>query len=151
MKGDFIMELKTKYITADDFKQYFGIDLEAELKTNDNPSNEVTAFLKRIENRMCAFINARFYKNVDIDYKHFTDYQKEHYKLALLEQANYVLTQGDVSVDSGYDIESGVKADRKILDSIKISSNAIDELILCGLWNRKIKNRGRGALDGWWL
>ena len=37
------------------------------------------------------------------------------------------------------------------LDTIKISSNAIDELILCGLWNRKIKNRGRGALDGWWL
>ena len=74
------MELKTKYITADDFKQYFGIDLEVELKTNDNPSDEVNAFLKRIENRMGAFINARFYKNVDIDYKHFTDYQKEHYK-----------------------------------------------------------------------
>lgn len=145
------MELKTKYITADDFKMYFGIDLEAELKTNDNPSDEVNAFLLRIENRMCAFINANFYKNVDIDFKKFTDYQKEHYKLALLEQANYVLTQGDISVDSGYDVESGIKASREDLVKISISPNARNELILCGLWNRKIKNRGRGALDGWWL
>lgn len=145
------MELKTKYITPDDFKQYFGIDLEAELKTSANPSDEANAFLKRVENRISAFINARFYKNVDIDFPHFTDYQKEHYKLALLEQANYVLTQGDLSVDSGYDIEKGDLADRRTLDIKKISSNTIDELILCGLWNRKIKNRGRGALDGWWL
>ena len=131
MKGDFTMELKTKYITADDFKQYFGIDLEAELKTNDNPSDEVNAFLKRIENRMGAFINARFYKNVDIDYKHFTDYQKEHYKLALLEQANYVLTQGDVSVDSGYDIESGSEAEevlRTIADNGKYQAASVDGL-----------------------
>ena len=145
------MELKTKYITADDFKMYFGIDLEAELKTNDNPSDEVNAFLLRIENRLSAFINATFYKNVDIDYKNFTDYQKEHYKLALLEQANYVLTQGDISVDSGYDVESGIKASREELVKISISPNTMNELILCGLWNRKIKNRGRGALDGWWL
>ena len=143
------MELKTKYITADDFKMYFGIDLEAELKTNDNPSDEVNAFLLRIENRLSAFINATFYKNVDIDYKNFTDYQKEHYKLALLEQANYVLTQGDISVDSGYDVESGIKASREELVKISISPNTMNELILCGLWNRKIKNRGRGALDGW--
>ena len=63
MKGDFTMELKTKYITADDFKQYFGIDLEVELKTNDNPSDEVNAFLKRIENRMGdAYFEGKFYQ-----------------------------------------------------------------------------------------
>lgn len=145
------MDLKTKYISKEDFKQYFGIDLEAELKANDNPSDEADAFLKRVENRMSAFLNANFYKDIDKDFTNFTNYQKEHYKLALLEQAYYVLTQGDISVDSGYDIDNGIRASRHEIDRIKISSNAREELILCGLWNRKIKNRGRGALDGWWL
>ncbi len=144
-------ELKSKYITKDDFKMYFGIDLEVELKGDDNPSNTVNAFLKRVENRISAYLNAKFYKNVDLEYPKFTDYQKEHYKLALLEQANYVLTQGDISVDSGYDIEQGKKAERDYLNRIKISDNAIEELILCGLWNRHIKSRARSGLDGWWM
>ena len=145
------MELKTRYINAEDFKMYFGIDLENALEDDDNPSNKVNAFLKRVEDRMMAFINANFYRNVDLEYPEFTDYQKEQYKLALLEQANYVLTQGDISVDSGYDIAEGVKASRKTLHELKISDNAKEHLILCGLWNRHIKNRGRSGYDGWWV
>ena len=144
-------ELKTKYINADDFKMYFGIDLEAELKEDDNPSNTVNAFLLRVEKRIASYLDANFYRNVDFEYPKFTDYQKEHYKLALLEQANYVLTQGDISVDSGYSIDEGIKASRSQLHALKISDNAKEELILCGLWCRKIKNRARSGLDGWWM
>lgn len=145
------MELKSKYITADDFKMYFGVDLAAELKTDDNESNQVDAFLKRIEVRMSAFINANFYKNVDQEYPNFTDYQKEQYKYALLEQAYYMLTQGDISVDSGYDQQEGIKASRNYLHRIKIADNTREHLILAGLWNRTIKSRARGGLDGWWM
>lgn len=144
------MEFKTKYITADDFKAYFGIDLNIELKADDNPSNTTNAFLLRVENRIEAYINAKFYRNVEFEYPTFTDYQKKHYKLALLEQANYVLTQGDISVDSGYNQNDGIKVSRKELSEIKISDNAKEELMLCGLWCRKFKNRGlRGAFDEW--
>lgn len=141
--------MKTKYINADDFKQFFGIDLEAELKTNDNPSDEVDSFLNRIEVRMSTFIDCQFYRNVDKEYPTLTDYQKQHYKYALLEQAYYVLTQGDLSVDSGYDVQEGEKASRTHLNNIKFSSNAIEHLILCGFWNRKIRNRFRGGFGGW--
>ncbi len=141
--------LKSKYITTDDFKMYFGIDLESELKSDDNPSNTANAFLYRIENRIASFLDARFYRNVDCEYPTFTDYQKKHYKLALLEQTYYVLTQGDISVDSGYSIQDGLKASRKDLRTIKISDNAQEELLLCGLWCRKIKNRSRGGFDDW--
>lgn len=144
------MILKSKYITADDFKMYFGIDLDVELKDDDNPSNKVNAFLVRIENRVEAYLNGAFYRNVEMEYPTFTDYQKKHYKLALLEQAYYVLTQGDISVDSGYSQDEGVKISRKHIDEIKIGSNAKDELLLCGVWCRKIKNRGvRGIFDEW--
>lgn len=141
--------LKSKYITLNDFKQYFGIDLTNELKTDDNPSNTANAFLHRVETRLASFINANFYRNVDMEYPKFTDYQKEHYKLALLEQAYYVLTQGDISSDSGYDVDSGPKATRTQLHAIKIADNTKEELMLCGLWCRKIQNRSRGGFDDW--
>lgn len=144
-------QLKSKYITADDFKMYFGIDLEAELKDDDNPSNKVNAFLLRIETRIETFLDANFYRNVDFEYPNFSDYQKKHYKLALLEQAYYVLTQGDISTDSGFSFDEGIKVSREDIHKIKISDNTKEELILCGLWCRKIKNRARSGLDGWWL
>lgn len=136
---------RTKYITIDDFKNYFGIDLQHELEDDVNPSNKAEAFLKRIEDRVETFINANFYKNVDIEYYHFSSYQKEHYKRALLEQAIYIFKNGDISVDSGYDPERGEVASRKTLKNLSIAENCKQELILCGLWCRKIKSNGL-----WW-
>lgn len=144
-------ELKSKYITKDDFKMYFGIDLDIELKDDDNPSNKVNAFLLRIEHGIARYLDANFYRKVDFEYPHFSDYQKEHYKIALLEQAYYELKNGDISRDSGYDVETGVKATREQLKAVKISDNTREELILCGIWCRKIRNRARSSLDGWWM
>lgn len=143
--------LKSKYITADDFKEYFGIDLANMLKSDDNPSDTANAFLTRLENRIEAYIDANFYRKVEEEYQTFSDYQKKHYKLALLEQAMYIIRNGDISTDSGYDPEEGVKATPSQLKAIIISPNCKEQLILCGLWCRKIRNRGVGGLDGYWM
>ena len=63
---------------------------------------------------------------------------EEHYKKALLEQAIYIWRNGDMSVDSGYDLESGEKISRGKIKQISIASNTIDHLRMCGLWNRTI-------------
>ena len=145
------MEIKTKYITVDNFKNYFGIDLDLELKAQGNPSNTAEAFLYRIETRMAAFLDARFNRRIDKEYPTFTDYQKEHYALALLEQAMYVFRNGDISVDSGYDIEAGEKADNDTIVKKTIGLNAMNELILCGLWTTQIKGkRTRNIWGGLW-
>ena len=102
------MEIKSKYITEEEFKQYTGIDLSLELKDDDNPSNKVQSFLCRVEIRIATFIDSNFHRNVELEYPKFSDYQKYHYKLALLEQCLYVFKNGDISVDSGYDSEKGV-------------------------------------------
>lgn len=141
--------MKTKYINKDDFKAFWGIDLEAELKTNDNPSDEVDSFLRRVEIRIATHLDAKFYRNIDDEYPTLTDYQKEHYKYALLEQAHYMLTQGDLASDSGYDVNDGEKASRDKLKSIYFSEPCIEHLILSGMWCRKIRNRSRGGLNGW--
>lgn len=145
------MDIVTKYITPDEFKTYFGIDLEAELKGGANPSDSATAFLKRIEDRLATFINANFYRNVDLEYPEFTDYQKEHYARALLEQAIYVFRNGDISVDSGYDYEHGETASTTTLLFKSIAPNCKQELLLCGLWCRKIKGARANSWYGRYL
>lgn len=144
-------ELKTKYITADDFKMYFGIDLDNQYRDDDNPSNKVNAFLYRVETRLATYLDSHFYRKIDKEYPKFSNYQKEHYKLALLEQAMYVLRNSDISNDSGYDPEKGVIASKNQLEERIICPNCKDHLMLCGLWCRKVQTRSRIGLynDGW--
>lgn len=145
------MDIRTKYITPDDFKEYFGIDLELELKSTGNPSNTANAFIMRIENRIATFLDAEFYRRVDEEYPEFSDYQKEHYQRALLEQAMYVFQNGDISVDSGYNFDEGEKASNDTIIKKIIAPNCKQELLLCGLWCSKIQGgRWRGIWGGLW-
>lgn len=133
------MEIKTKYITPDDFKAYFGIDLHLALCTNDNPSDADIAFIYRIEKRVETYINSMFNRIIEREYPEFTDYQKEHYQLALLEQAKYVFKNGEISEDSGLDYERGEVLSNRTIDTKTIAPNCKKELILCGLWDRNIR------------
>lgn len=139
------INLQTRYITLDDFQDYFGIDLRQEL----GGESMALGFLKRIENRMASFLNSNFNKNVDLEYPYFSDYQKEHYKLALLEQCIYIHKNSDVSVDSGYDMDGGEIISRGKIKQISIAPNAENELRLCGLWNRNLTRMG--ANGRWWF
>lgn len=136
------MNYVTQYITPDDFKDYFGIDLGEELKGTANPSDKAYAFLKRIEDRMEAFLNANFFKNISVEWACMSPYQKEKYRLALLEQAIYVFKNGDISVDSGYDPEEGIKISRHAQTEIILAPNCKNNLRLCGMWTGHIGTRG---------
>ena len=127
------MNLQTRYITLDEFKEYFDIDLTVEFKTTTAAEH----FLQRTINRLETYIDSKFKANSDKKYPCFSDYQKLHYKRALLEQTIYVFKNGDISVDSGYDPERGeiARTERYV-----IAPNCKDELRLCGVWNRNIPN-----------
>ena len=136
------MELQTRYITADEFLQYTGINLREELNDTSNGSDKVNAFLKRTEDRMEAFLNAKFFKNVSDLYPEFSEFQKKHYKLALLEQVYYVFKNGDISSDSGYNQETLEIANQRKLRALAVAPNAIDHLRLTGLWSGFIGGKG---------
>ena len=139
---------QTRYITADEFREYTGVDLEAELRDTSNPSDKVNAFLRRIEDRMEVFLNAHFFKRVTDEWPCLTDEQKRHYKLALIEQAYYVFKNGDISTDSGYDPEKGIVASKHARTEITLAPNAVDHLRMTGLWHGHI---GGGGFFGPWL
>lgn len=139
--------METRYITLNEFNQYFPeINLNLALGGEEN----ALAFLKRIEDRLAVFINANFQRNIDMEYPEFTDYQKEQYKLALLEQAIYIFKNSDISVDSGYDIERGIVINRSELVKLSIAPNTQQHLIMCGIWNRQIRSNRMGRrFIGW--
>lgn len=138
----------TRYITADEFREYTGIDLAEELRDTSNPSNKVNAFLKRVEDRMEVFLNAHFFKIVSDFWPRFTDEQKYHYKLALIEQAYYVFKNGDISTDSGYDPDRGIVVSKHAKSEITLAPNAIDHLRMTGLWSAHIN---AGSFFGPWV
>jgi hypothetical protein len=145
--------LKTRYITAEDFKIYFGIDLANSLNNgstpNDNPSQLAASFIMRVENRMQAYLQAEYFRNILFIYPKFTNYQKEEYKLALLEQVFFNLRNGDISTDSGYNPEIGVITNNEKLHRINLSENAKDHLMACGLLSRHIG--GSNHAGNWWI
>ena len=125
--------LQTRYITLDEFEEYFSINLRAEF----GEEIKALAFLKRIEDRLETFVDSNFNANIAFKYPHFSDYQKYHYKHALLEQAIYIYRNGDITVDSGYDPEKGEIART---ERYAIAPNCKADLSLCGVWNRNIPN-----------
>ena len=142
------MPILTRYITADEFREYTGIDLAEELQDTSNPSDKVNAFLKRVEDRMEAYLNAHLFKNVSDLWTRFSDEQKAYYKRALLEQAYYVFKNGDISADSGYDPERGIIVSKHALTEITLAPNAKDCLRMTGLWSGHI---GTGGFFGPWV
>lgn len=140
--------LQTKYITIDELREY---EPKFDLVKLLGSKEAALAFLRRWEIRVASIIDACFNRNIDMLYPVFTDYQKEHYKIALLEQCIYILRNGDISTDSGYDIGEGEKASTGKINSKIIGPNAKRELILCGLWNRNIPDMATGIFSGNWF
>ena len=141
------MTLQTKYITLDEFDEYFP-EIEG-IRIALGGENRALAWLKRIEDRMQIFINSNFNRNIDEEYRVFTQNMKECYKKALLEQAIYIFRNSDITVDSGYDSDKGEIMNIDRLKKIKLAPNSYDYLRLCGLTNRLLNNRQKGII--WWM
>lgn len=129
--------LNTKYITLDEICEYYpNCDLRESMG-----EREAIALVKRQEDFIEAYVDSNFNKSIERTYPTFTEFQKEKYKLALIEQVYYVFENGEISNDSGYDLDKGVIAQN--LSSKAIAPKTILHLRECGIWNRQIAQNRR--------
>lgn len=135
------MLMEPQFITIDDFENYWGLNLREKLKDNSNSSNKAGIFLKRIELRVMNWIDSNTFRVTTWD--RLTDFQLEHFRIALLEQAMYVYRNTDIALDSGYDPEKGFVADYAKLKTLEICEPCLRELKLAGLYNLNVLNRNR--------
>lgn len=137
------MRTYSYFVTPDDFKNYWGIDLNATLKDNGTEvdSNKADAFLMRVEDRLESWIDANCFRTYR--WEELRDNKKEAMQKAILIQAYYVFRNGDISTDSGYDPQRGPIIRKADLQSIEICDEAVDVLKAAGLYSRRVANRRR--------
>lgn len=130
-----MIEIKTRFITPEEFTQYKGIDLK--LVLNDHNAER---FIMNVEDDLDNFLTTRIGKDMGWIYKHYklTDEQKLLFKKAVIEQVYYVFRNGDIRSDSGYDPDFGKRADQKYLNSIAVGPKAVGYLQKAGIWTLHI-------------
>lgn len=136
-----MLSFKPRFITVDDFKNYFGKDLRSLMKNSDNPSREAELFLYRTEIRLINWIDSHTFRN--IMYEELSDFQRDNFCLAILEQAMYFLKNGNLGIESGYDMEKGIIVSQEQIASIQIPQAVADYLHNAGLLNFNIINKHR--------
>ena len=136
-----IASLKPTFITGDDYKMFWGKDLKEILPNGTNEAYKVDLFLFRRELEIKDVIDEKTFRRFDWD--KLNDLQLKYMKLALLYQAEYVIRNGELSTDSGYDTVSGVKTPAGKVEDMVICPEARKMLQNGGLWNMQIKNHIR--------
>lgn len=136
-----MINFKPKFVTVDDFKNYWGIDLREVLRTHGSGSNQPELFLSRVEDRLMNWIDNNTFRR--IGYNQLTSFQLENWQKAILTQAMYMFKNGDLGMDSGYDAEKGILVKRSDLTELEVCQAAMDYLSNAGLLNFVMKNRPR--------
>ena len=135
------MRTEPKFVKESDFNNYTGKDLRALLKVPSNQRNACNIFLMQIEDRLLTRVDVMTFRNNSWD--DLTDFQLECLQKAIITEAEYIIRNGDIFTDSGYDEEKGIVISQEALNKIAICGVAKDFLIRCGLWNHVITNRRR--------
>ena len=132
-----------QFVTVDDFKNYWGMDLRNMLRSDDNESNQAERFLARVEDRLMNWIDNNTFRRLKYEDLHLNPRQYENWQKAILTQAMYMFKNGDLGIDSGYDSERGIITARHDLVELEVCQAAIDYLSNAGLFNLVVKNRPR--------
>lgn len=137
-----------KFVSVDDFKNYWGLDLRNILRSDDNESNQAERFLARVEDRLMNWIDNHTFRRIKYENLHANPRQYENWQKAILTQAMYMFKNGDLGIESGLDTEKGIIAPRSDLVELEVCQAAIDYLSNAGLFNLNVKNRPR-TLNGY--
>ena len=104
----------TAILKQKDVLDGLGINLELELKKDDNPSARVQLFLNTIDEWCRSYLKLNYGVNEVIE--DLAQWRIDYYKRGLLKQIEYVLRNGKTTIDNGYIRETGL-----IIDFSKIA------------------------------
>lgn len=135
------MRTEPRFVKPADYFNYHGVNLDEELQTSANESNKSNIFLMKLEDKLINTMDFTACRVQSLN--HLSEYQKECLQKGILTQAEYVLRNGDISTDSGYDLDKGTITSMDNLIKIKICPSAYEFLMNSGIWSRVFVNRPR--------
>lgn len=101
-------------ITNDEVLKVLGINLNFELLDNDNASEKVIRFINEVNEWCYDYLRRKYALNdkvVDLP-----EWRQNYYKQGVIRQIEYVLRNGNTSVDNGYIRETGLLIDLSGID-----------------------------------
>lgn len=126
----------TKYLSVDEYNNMRKTQLSSLLNTTECDEKIIEMATDDIEN----YIFDKFRVNVDFYYNGLNDREKILFKKAIASQVDYILENGHLINDSGYNSETGIKTD---LSDIYICEASKLFLKRTRLQNRVITRRRR--------
>lgn len=139
-----MINTEPRFITPSDYYNYWGVDLNWALKSDNNTSNKANTFLKIVEDRVMSFIDSNSARKVEWDEIWDYPYMLENFQKALLTQAKYVFMNTDIMMDSGYDPDNGLHVEKDKLQSVAISEATLNFLRMSGLFDQNLSGLRRG-------
>lgn len=137
-----IKKLQPKFVTVDDYNNYWGENLREILRSyGGNDSYDAERFLARVEIKLMNWIDNRTFRR--IRYCDLNPRQLLNFQYALIEQAKYMLKNGDIGLDSGYNPETLQTADSQALEMLRVGNTVIEFLSNAGLFNLTVKDLPR--------
>ncbi len=131
-------------VTNEDYLQFAGIDLNAELTSivnNDVGDNPAPRFIWGVED----WCKEHLKLNYSWDGELVTEHQVNQFKKGVLYQIQWILKNGNISNDSGYNMSTGVVVPIETLEKIGLAPNAYRSFRLGGMANIR---RGGGHCGG---
>ena len=126
------------YVTRDEYLEVKGVDLNIELQDDDNHSNKVNRFIQDITNFVldhlvmeynCNELNRQFN-----DFEDLAEFRRRRFHYGMMEEIEYVLSNGLIQLDSGINRETGAILD---LSGLVIGSSALKQFRLGGFCNKQ--------------
>lgn len=123
-----------KYINRDDYLYAKGIDLSLELHNDDNKSNKVERFIKQITDWCIEYLVINFNDNACLlgNFNNLSETRQTWFRKGVIEQIDYILRNGLLNIDSGYNSESNIIVD---LSKLYLAPNAIQKFKMGGFAN----------------
>lgn len=109
------------YVNSDEYLEAKGIDLNIEIEDDDNKSRKVERFIRDLTDWTIDELIHTYCVNELRDFANLKEFRRVYFHKGMIEQIEYVISNGLISLDSGINKETG-----SILDfsEIRLGRNA---------------------------
>lgn len=134
------MRTEPRFVTPSDYYNYYGTNLDEVLRSDANDSNKANLFLMQVEDLLLSWVDMVSPGHMPWDECKNHPYAYESLQKAILAQAQYVLINGNLFMDSGYDPQKGFLTNFDQLKDAAICEPAKTYLKNSGLFSMVMRN-----------
>lgn len=133
------MRTEPRFVTPADYYNYYGTNLDEALRADSNDSNKANLFLMQAEDLLLSWADMVNSWHTPWEEAKRFPHAYECLQKAILAQAQYMLINGNLFMDSGYDPQKGFLTNADQLKDAAICESAKTYLKESGLFSMVLR------------